>query len=327
MASNKTIVQNRARAKKISILAVAVPAVFFIALKIAGIVYPPLRVGGKNPEVADGYAVRANAAADNDYAHYALKIGSGCGRHYPLGAPRVQGDDKAALLCYGGFALHYDAQTKTPLWGSYVLDAAEWRQPEKRTAAAWAADPNLAQKAKSITVFPQMYAQLGMAAAQLVPAADLPNQEGVQQSMWMSNAVPQTAAAGQLWGRLNQAIHSLVGKKKGGAALERLYVVSGAVYKPIKGQKPPKAGEPPYYTFAGIQTPTYFYKAVLHPKSGRSIAFLVPNTEDASLAAADFRRKGIAMSIAELEKEAKVVLFPNISEPAAKRNTALLEWF
>nr|WP_304333815.1 DNA/RNA non-specific endonuclease [Conchiformibius steedae] len=326
----RSIAEKRMTAKKYSLLGILIPMLFFLVFKLAGVVYEPLRVGGKNKEVQGDYAVRATAAASNDYPHYVFTAGqqAGCRQHYPLGAPQLDNensDNKAALLCYQQFTLHFDAATKTPLWASYVLDTDDWWNKPVSTPAAWQPDPNILKVSKPTAVYPQQYAHSGLLPVPLAPPADFAfSAQAVQQSLWTTNAVPQNPAAVQTWQRLNQAVRGLLGKKQQNARLERLYVVSGVVYKPIKGVKPPKNGEPRYYTFNGIQTPTYFYKAVLHPKSGRSIAFLIPNTADA--ANMDLKAKGVAMTIQQLERETRMVFFPNINEPKAKMNTALLEW-
>lgn len=343
--SMQSIQQRRDVWAKYSWLMIVLPLAFFMILKIVGLAYEPFRVGGRSQEVQYDYIVRTNGKPENKNI-YVFKGGStekNCERHYPLGAPNINmsanpednavKNGKSALLCYDEFALHWNAQSKQAMWGSYTLTVADWQSgTERHTAKKWLPDVNIQKISPKSVVQPQVVQQSGMVALPLLPQADFAySQSATEQASQTTNLVVVHPHASQAWQTLNKAVLGLLGKKKPNEndILERLFVVSGVVYKPLRGEFAPKRGQPQFFTFGNeIQTPTYLYKVILHPRTGRSIAFLVPNHKtDKSI---NLRDEEVAITVAELEQKTGFSFFNNsevLKKVPMKRNKELLKWF
>lgn len=343
--SIKNIQQRRDTWAKYAWIMIVSPIAFFFVLKVVGLAHEPFRVGGKSQEVQYDYIVRTSGKPENKNI-YVFKGGStekNCDRHYPLGAPDIKmsqnpednavKNGKSALLCYDEFALHWNAQSKHPIWGSYTLTVSDWQSGTARhTAKKWLPDENIQKLSPKSVVTPKVVQQSGMVALPLLPQSDFAYSErATEQSSQTTNLVAVHPHASQAWQTLNKAILGLLGKKNPteNDVLERLFVVSGVIYKPLRGEFAPKRGQPRFFTFGNdIQTPTYLYKAVLHPRTGRSIAFLVPNHKTDK--AINLKDEEVAITIAELERQTGVSFFNNAEvrkKVPMKQNKELLKWF
>lgn len=182
-----------------------------------------------------------------------------CAHHAPWGFPQVNILDHTNV-CRSGYALQLDNQARVAAWVTYVLTAQQVTSCGDRPER-FEPDPLVPSRARAT---PQDYARSGWDQGHLAPNADQSWHPRVQQeSFYLSNVAPQHPTLNrQLWNQLEQSIRAWAFE------MGALHVTTGVVYK----DSVQTVG------FRQIAVPTHFYKIVTHVESGRTWAFLAPNT-------------------------------------------------
>lgn len=195
-------------------------------------------------------------------------------------------------VCHEGYAVGYNAQTKTPAWviESLSRDSLAIKQKAERDDS-FQPDPSIPL---SISATVQDYSRSGYDRGHMAPAADFAaSQDLMHESFYFTNMVPQNSNLNRgAWAKLEANVRYWAKQYDG------VYVVTGPIY--YKGQALGKAGT--------VYAPTHIYKAIYAPKQNQAIAFIVPNQPT------DWSKmSGYATSVANLEKVAGINLFPNVS--------------
>lgn len=140
---------------------------------------------------------------------------------------------------------------------------------------------------------PSDYAGSGYDRGHLCPAADMTQSaEAMSETFLMSNISPQTPAFNRgIWKTLEKQV-----RKWGNN--EKIYVVTGPVFKKIKG----------YIGKSRILVPGYFYKVIYSPSRQQMLGFVLPNEES---------RKSImehVVSVDSVESLTGIDFFPQLPD-------------
>lgn len=155
------------------------------------------------------------------------------------------------------FILSYNAEHKQANWVYYVPCIGDDEGKVGRT--------NNFREDKMVasgSAKPSDYVKSGYDRGHLCPAGDMTQSvEAMSETFYMSNMSPQIPGFNRgIWKSLEEQV------RKWGKA-ERIYVVTGPVFKDEKG----KIGE------SGVTVPGYYYKIVYSPARNQMIAFVLPN--------------------------------------------------
>lgn len=187
----------------------------------------------------------------------------------PIDLRAVNAQWRAVGLCSNHFAVVSSALTKTPLvvvekLDSRMLSAASG---EERTNEFYA-DPRLARGSRAEL---EDYRSSGFDRGHLASAADQPDQQSMIQSFALSNMVPQDPVNNRkVWSKVESDVRKFARRARGD-----VFVFSGPVFR----------GQPRSVGPGRVWVPSHLFKLVYDEASGRSWAYVLPNTADARVEA------------------------------------------
>ncbi len=196
-------------------------------------------------------------------------------------------------LCYEAFAVMYSGVSRTPLWSAEHLkrDSLERAKEVKRE------DSFHAEEALPDSYRAQLYdyARSGFDRGHMRPAADMPSKVAQHESFSLANIVPQNRHNNQvLWSAIEGATRHLTNMRG------EIYVVTGPIFEGDKVER----------LNGRVFIPTHVFKAVLDPATQEAAAWIAPNADGDVYD---------VVSIAELEKRAKIDVFPKLPASAKER--------
>lgn len=206
-------------------------------------------------------------------------------------------------ICREGYAIGYNTQTKAPAWVAERLTregltVPKGQQKVKRTDN-FRPDP-LIPAQYSATL--KDYRGSGYDRGHMAPAEDFrASEQAMSDSFYLTNIVPQNAP-------LNRGTWAILEKmmRYWAQQYEEVLVISGPIF--YEGKSLGYVGDLPI--------PTHLYKAVYIPKTGQSIAFILPNQKVDAEQIANSRS-----SVANLQLLTGINFFPSVPD-AAKANYA-----
>lgn len=193
-----------------------------------------------------------------------------CPEHYPVGAPLVVNGEKEKIerrsffLCREGYAVQFDPQKKTPLWTAEYLSASLLRGGKEDRTDDFRPDPEVPNGAQATL---SDYKGSKFDRGHVTPAADMNgrNPKAMSETFYLTNMVPQVGPNNNrgIWADLEGQIRNWA------MARGRLHVVTGPIF----------AGKYDTMGRSKVAIPTHLYKVVLDPKTGETIAFILPNVQ------------------------------------------------
>lgn len=189
-------------------------------------------------------------------------------------------------LCFSGFAVLHNGQTKTPVFVAERLNRGLLRQAQGLTRTDNFYEEARLPKAERADL--DDYRGSGYSRGHMAPAADMYSEEIMAQSFSLANMVPQdqTHNAGP-WSRIEQDTRKYIMRAAGD-----VYIFTGPVYS----ERPRSIG-------AGVAVPSHLYKLVYDPATGRSWAYWQANSAST--------RAGAPISYDELVKRTGVRFLPS----------------
>jgi endonuclease G len=192
------------------------------------------------------------------------------------------------FLCRKGYSLQHSAVTKGPLWVAEYLGQDSVFGDEPRTND-FQPDPDLPAAERSTL---SDYKSSGFDRGHFAPAADFSKDaDAMHESFYLSNMGPQEPSHNRgIWAEIEKYTRRLALKRKAG-----LYVITGPVHQVKNGEYvqslvgsacPSPTLEPACKeTFQKkgsigrkqVYVPLAYYKVLLDPETGGTIAFVVPN--------------------------------------------------
>ncbi|HEX5329522.1 DNA/RNA non-specific endonuclease [Sulfuricurvum sp.] len=195
---------------------------------------------------------------------------------------------KTKELCYSGFAIMHSGLSRTPLWAAEHLTKEGLRHKSKRTNDFHPEEQLSTDERAELAD----YARSGYDRGHLAPAADMGNKQAQHECFTLANMVPQNSENNRgIWSAIEGATRHLT-KQKGS-----LYVITGVIFN---GSQVKRIG-------GRVLVPTKLYKAIYDPARQAGAAYIVTNAPSN-----DYE----VLSIAELEKQSGVRLFPKMSQSA-----------
>lgn len=167
-------------------------------------------------------------------------------------------------LCRTEFEIGYSPELKSPLWVGALLTASEAETIEIRKNL-FRADPNLpaGQKAQLTD-----YAKSGYDRGHMFSAGDAATEQGMIESFYLSNMVPQNPANNRgIWRQLEDKVRELAVKR------HSIYVFIGPIFPAV----PKTIGQ------NSIPVPTELFKVIFDAHSNESLTIIVPNSKVSSL--------------------------------------------
>ncbi len=164
---------------------------------------------------------------------------------------------KGEIVRHTYFVLSYNSIHKQANWVYYFPQLTNKTNKTKRTnnfkedTSVWAGSAK-----------PSDYTKSGYDRGHLCPAGDMTlSVEAMSETFFMSNMSPQVPGFNRgIWKSVEDQVR-VWGKR------ERIYVVTGPVFKNLKG----KIGK------SGISVPGYYYKVIYAPLRQQMIGFILPN--------------------------------------------------
>ena len=185
----------------------------------------------------------------------------------PIDVRSIDGKWGAAGLCSNNFAVLHSSLTKTPMVVVERLNSALLAdaQGEERTNDFYP-DSRLRRGQRAEL---SDYARSGYDRGHLANAADQPDQQAMIQSFALSNMVPQDPTNNRkIWSKIESDVRKYVRRAQGD-----VFVFSGPLYR----GSVEKIGD------GQVWVPTHLFKLVYDQASGRSWAYILPNTPDARI--------------------------------------------
>ncbi|MDN8616455.1 DNA/RNA non-specific endonuclease [Variovorax ginsengisoli] len=259
---------------------------FLLAAKLAGAALLALAsqvagawsLGAAAEHAVSGAVAKHSRAAFQDQAAAPVALPSGRGfsscaslfpQKNPLNVASVSADWKPIALCSNQFAVLYSGLSKTPLVTFERLNREQIAdaKDEQRTDQFFP-DPRLPRGARAEL---EDYRGSGLDRGHLAPAGDQPDPESMAQSFALSNMVPQDQTNNRkIWSKVEGDVRKFVRRAKGD-----VYVFSGPIFNAPRRTIGPNR----------VWVPSHLFKLVYDEASGRSWAYILPNTADARIEA------------------------------------------
>lgn len=201
-----------------------------------------------------------------------------CSKHYPWGPPQVKDAEvnkRSLFICRNAYAVQFDPKLKVPLWQVDVLRKINVVPFNIPSSFVPMLDPEVPSKMQaSLSDYARSNYYLGYLAPienmyknQATSEKDLErvNRQNLTESLYLTNAVPETREAAAVKKLIDANARSLVIKTN------RLFMISGPVY--LNGQT---------NGFIGvgndkIPVPTHLFKIMTNPNKYGTLAYLIPN--------------------------------------------------
>ncbi len=202
-------------------------------------------------------------------------------------------------LCFEAFAVMYSGVSRTPLWAAeHITRESLQRAKEIKRDDNFHAEPALPDSYRAEL---SDYARSGYDRGHMAPAADMPTKQSQYESFSLANIIPQNRYNNQvLWSAIEGATRHLANVRG------ELFVVTGPIFEGDKLQR----------LNGRVLVPTHVFKAVLDPATKEAAAWIAPNAEG------DVYE---VVSLAELEKRAKIDPFPKLPDSARQKAMSLPE--
>ena len=219
-------------------------------------------------------------------------IDQNCPQHVVFGAPVIN-DGNNQYLCKTGYAIEYNYATKV---ADYVVETITAQHIAVKVAGRkddFREDPEIPAQFR-VTL--SDYTGSGLDRGHMAPAANFVYDARVMsESFFLSNMMPQAPGNNRgVWKYLEEYTRSWATK------YGQVFVITGTLYD--KDSKMMKS----------VKVPSFVYKIIVEPKTGKSIAFMFPNEKIDPKTINDY-----VVSIAELEQYTKINFFPSL--PASLR--------
>lgn len=198
------------------------------------------------------------------------------------------------------YTLSFNDRHKQANWVYYILDLEGKESLVKRTDR-FRED----KKVSSGSAKPSDYTKSGYDRGHLCPAADMTySAEAMEETFLMSNISPQLPVFNRgIWKSLEKQVRDW-GEK------ERIYVVTGPVFKDNKG----KIGQ------TGVTVPGFFYKVVYAPAARQMIAFVLPNTKG------ERQLRDYVVTVDSVERLTDIDFFPQLPDAFENRLESTVDY-
>lgn len=204
---------------------------------------------------------------------------------------------KTKELCYSSFAIMHSGVSRTPLWAAEHLTREGLRHKSKRTNDFHPEEQLPTEERAEL----EDYARSGYDRGHLAPAADMGNKQAQHECFTLANMIPQNSENNRgIWSAIEGATRHLTNQKGS------LYIITGPIFS---GSQVKRIG-------GRVLVPTKLYKAIYDPSSGEAAAYIVTNAASNNYE---------VISIAELEKQSGIKIFPKMSTSAKEKIMALPE--
>jgi endonuclease G len=194
---------------------------------------------------------------------------SACQQLFPKGAlidvATVGASWRPTALCLNHFAVLYSRLSKTPLVAVERLTRQQLADAldEKRTNEFFP-DPRLSREERAEL---KDFQGSGLDRGHLAPAGDQPDQASMAQSFALSNMVPQDPVNNRkVWSGIESDLRKFVRRSQG-----NVFVFTGPIFR----------GQPQTIGPNKVWVPTHLFKLVYDEATGRSWAYVLPNTAQA----------------------------------------------
>jgi endonuclease G len=156
------------------------------------------------------------------------------------------------------YSLAYDEADEQARWVYYILTPSNINGDTKRTND-FRPDPDVSTQSAQLAD----YKGSGYDRGHLCPAGSMKqNKQAMSESFFMSNMSPQSPSFNRgIWKKLEGKVRNWTLEK------EKLYVVSGPIFKDDLGAIGPNE----------VTIPGYYYKVIYSPLNDKMIAFILPN--------------------------------------------------
>jgi endonuclease G len=190
-------------------------------------------------------------------------------RNVPIDVRAINAQWRAVGLCSNQFAVVSSTLSKTPLVVVEKLNRSMLSDAkgEARTDEFYP-DPRLARGARAELVD---YQSSGFDRGHLASAANQPDQQSMIQSFALSNMVPQDPFNNRkTWAKIESDVRKFARRAQG-----NVFVFSGPLFR----------GQQRTIGPGRVWVPSHLFKLVYNEASGRSWAYILPNTADARVEA------------------------------------------
>lgn len=206
---------------------------------------------------------------------------------FPQYAPYSNG-----IIKHRYYSLNYNIAHRQANWVYYPLDLKDKVLSVERSNR-FRPDPEIYSGSASSSD----YTKSGYDRGHLCPAADMAfSTVAMAETFYMSNISPQNPAFNRgIWKRLEEKVRQW-------AKREKIYVVTGPVFKDNKGSVNQK-----------ITVPGYYYKVVYSPGKQQMIAFLLPNSK------AETDLYSFVVSVDSVETVTGIDFFPQLPDSLQMR--------
>ena len=225
-------------------------------------------------------------------------IDTKCPQHVIWGAPIVV-DGNNQYLCKSGYAIEYSYTNKV---ADYVVETITAQHIAVKNAGRkddFREDPEVPAQFRATL---SDYTGAGLDRGHMAPAANFVYDAKVMsESFYLTNMMPQAPGNNRgIWKYLEE--YTRVWANKYG----QVYVITGTLFD--KESKVMGANK--------VKVPSFVYKIVIEPKSGKTIAFMFPNEKLDPKTINDY-----TLPVAELEKYTRINFSPAL--PAQFKNSEL----
>jgi len=228
---------------------------------------------------------------------------TGCPEHFVDGqAPDLINQKlstKTKEVCYSGYALKHSGVTRTPLYSAEHLTRDRLAQGKGlKRKNQFHADDNIPESDRAEL---HHYARSGYDRGHVAPSADMFDAQSQYECFSLANMVPQVPEnnRGQ-WEGIESTVRKMTTKEG------ELFVVTGPIFQ----------GENLQRIDGAVMIPTRLFKAVYDPQRQKAGAYLIDNAEDA---------QPQTISIAELEKQTGISVYPSVSDEVKAKGMELPE--
>jgi len=206
---------------------------------------------------------------------------------------------KAQEVCYSGYAVEHSGVTRTPLYAAEHLTRDRLLQGKGlKRHSQFHSDEHLPASDRAELYH---YARSGYDRGHVAPSADMFDAQSQYECFSLANMVPQVPENNRgPWEGIESTVRKMT-EREG-----ELYVVTGPIFN---GEHLQRIG-------GVVMVPTQLFKAVYDPQRKQAGAYLIDNTADA---------QPQTISIAELEKQTGINIFPAMNDEVKNRGMELPE--
>lgn len=284
--------------------------VLFILMFVAFLVFkyamPSLLVGGQSNPIKYNYTFKLKEPVEFDtsiFKNVYAETEEQCKKSFPIGVPDLERiEEEFNALCFDNYVSLFDIDRKNTLVSGMVLNKYKLKQkmdfkPSNTLKPFDFSDKQLITTANSF----------GYPIGQFLPSMYFTDKTGNDDSLYTTNIGPmhQVLASG-VWKQLDYSI----AKTLLDSGAHDFYIISGSAYVSPDSKSADNLG----VLRNGVNVPTHYYKIIVEPLSGKSAAYLFPNTQNAT---GHFKRFLIPQQ--KLEEIIKVKFFKQMDSKLRKK--------